>query len=256
MATWNPVKLFWDNIFGISGGTLTASSTATGYDVANIHNGLEVNSWKATSTAAQRIAIDTYSVDTASDSLVIGAGHNLAGATVSLQKSTTGAWAGEQVTVVSGFTATTGAILKEFTQTTSRYWSLYVSGTITVAPEIQLAVLCNKTELAVASAAFDPHAQNIQANVNITQGGYCSGIHTRHTEREMSLTFQYASTALYTKIADWRDRNGMKQFFCAWENANNPSDIYLVRSDGQFNNSFRDSTLRRDITINLKGRKA
>lgn len=257
MPAWNKIKFFWDNIFGISGGTLTATSTATGYDVANIHNGLEINGWKATSTTGQLIKIDTYSVDTAADAIIIGAGHNLAtiGAAVTLSKSTTGAWSGEQVTVAT-LTVVAGAILKEFAQTTSRYWGLWIDGTPSAAAEIQTAMLCAKTELDYASTSFDPHGQTIQADVNITQGGYCSGIHTRYTEREMSLNFNDADSALYAKITAWRDGNGMKQFFVAWENANSPSDVFLMRPDGSFKNPLTNGGAYRDITINLKGRKA
>lgn len=258
MPSWNKVKFFWDNIFGIAGGTLAATSTASGYDVANIHNGLEINSWKATSTAAQLITIDTFSVDTQADSIVIASGHNLAtiGATVSLWKSTTGAWAGEQVAVVSGFAATAGAILKEFTPTTSRYWALYISGTLSAAPEIQIAILCNKTELDYASTSFDPHGQNAVSEVNITQGGFVSGIFTSHIERDMSLNFQDADAALYAKVKAWWEGNGMKQFLVAWENANSPDDVFLMRPEGKFNNPLTNGGAYRDININLKGRKA
>jgi hypothetical protein len=48
----------------------------------------------------------------------------------------------------------------------------------------------------------------------------------------------------------------MKQFYVAWETANNPDDIFLMRSDGDFNNPLTNGGAYRDITINLKGRKA
>ena len=232
--------------------------------MANIHNGLEVNSWKATSTAAQRIDIDTFSADTSADSLLIGAGHNLVGATISLWKSTTGAWAGEQVAVVSGFVAAAGLILKEFTQTTSRYWALYVNGTIIVIPEIQIAMLCNKTELDYASTSFDPHAQDVVSDINISAGGFVSGIFTRYTERSMQLSFIDVSTPdgwdadatnVYYKLSAWYEGNGMKQFVVAWENANRPTDVFLMRWDGKRNNAMSKGGAFRDIDIKLKGRK-
>lgn len=258
MAAWAKVKFFWSNIWGISGGTLTATSSATGYPVANIHNMIEVNKWKATSTAVQRIAIDTFSVDTQADSLVIGSGHNLAtiGATITLQKSTTGAWTGEEVTVVTGFAATAGAILKEFTQTTSRYWSLYISGTLSAAAEIDISVLCNKAELDYASTSFDPYGQDTKANVNISAGGYVTGIHEQYTERSMTLNFNDADSALYTKINNWWEGSGVQQFFVAWETGNSPSDVWLMRPEGAYNNPLTNGGLYRDVTINLKGRKA
>ncbi len=258
MSAWNKIKFFWDNIFGIVGGTLTASSTATGYDKANIHNGLEVNSWKATSAADQWLRIDTYSASTTANALVVH-GHNLGtvSADLSVWYSTTGAWAGEQVAAKTATAITSdNTILFEFAEQTARYWGIFMSGSMTAAPEIQNAVLCNKTELDYASTSFDPHGQTAVSEVNITQGGYVSGIFTSHIEREMSLAFQAADAALYAKVKDWWERNGMKQFFVAYETANSPNDVFLMRPDGKFNNPLTNGGAYRDITINLKGRKA
>ena len=68
--------------------------------------------------------------------------------------------------------------------------------------------------------------------------------------------FKEGDSTLYGKVSDWIDRNGMKQFFVAWENANNPDDVFLMRPDGRYNNQLTNGGLYRDITINLKGRKA
>ena len=256
--TWAKVKFFWDNVFGISGGALAATSTASGYAVANIHNGLEVNSWKAANTTTPMyITIDTYSSATESDTLVI-LGHNLntIGATLGVHYSTDN-FAASIIDAFTPFAPTSDAvILKEFTSPGGkRYWRLYLTGTLSAAPEIQIAMLCNKTELDYCTASFDPYEQEAKANINISQGGYVTGIHEIYTERSLSLTFEDADSTLYGKVKTWWETHGMNQLFVAWETANNPTDVYLMRPDGKFNNPLTNGGAYRDITINLKGRK-
>ena len=57
MAIWSRIKFYWNE--ALSG--LTATSTAIGYDVANLLDRLEGTKWKATSTADQYITFDAGS---------------------------------------------------------------------------------------------------------------------------------------------------------------------------------------------------
>lgn len=120
----------------------------------------------------------------------------------------------------------------------------------------QLAVCFwgEKTELDYASRSFDPNAQKTNANVNITQGGYVSGIHTKHTERQLRLAFSDADSTLYDKIKAWNDDNGLKNFFVAWEDTEHGDDVFLMRSTTNFNNPLTRGGLFRNISINLRGR--
>ncbi len=51
MAIWEKVKFFYETMLGLTGSTLTASSTLAGTDVMNIYNMLEVNRWESVDTA-------------------------------------------------------------------------------------------------------------------------------------------------------------------------------------------------------------
>ena len=80
---WAKVKLFYSNVLA----NLTATSTATGYAVANLLDWKEGSWWQATSTADQYITFDAGPGKSIGCDFVGIAGHNLAGATVMLQYS-------------------------------------------------------------------------------------------------------------------------------------------------------------------------
>lgn len=279
---WSKVKFYWDMILGKGGNVLTASSTASGYNVANIHNRLDINSWKATASAGTHyILLDTGTgnVPTAADHFIMG-GHNLgtANATLALQ------WSDDNSSFTNIFSEqllSDDVYLKEFTELAHRYWRVVITG-CSQTPEITHCWWGRKTELDYASTDFDPYAEDVKANTNISYAGYVTGIHTQYTERAMSLKFddcsetegtQYLAdgtytaggsitasgatiTPLYEKVKQWWDYNGLKNFYVAWEKTNSPDDIYLMRSDTKFSNPLKAGGAYRDISISLIGRKA
>ncbi|MBI5970872.1 MAG: hypothetical protein HY884_06930 [Deltaproteobacteria bacterium] len=263
MATWAKIKFYHvgNTMMGAAGSTLTASSTASGdYSAAYIYNMLEVNSWKAANTTTPMyITFDGGSAQGVynADFLAI-IGHNLAtiGGTITLQYSTDN-FAADINDAFTGFApATDAVILKEFTAPgAKRYWRLKITGTLSAAPYMAICIWGNKVELDYASASFDPYEQDVKAQVNLSQGGYVTGIHTQYTERSLNLRFDDADSALYAKVKTWWDSSGLKNFFAAWETANNPNDVYLMRPDTRFSNPLKLGGAYRDISIQLKGRK-
>ena len=147
--------------------------------------------------------------------------------------------------------------LKEFTATGSghRWWRVKIYGQTQSAPCVSIVKFGLKTELDYASASFDPNTQERKANVNISYGGYVTGIHEQYTERRMSLKFSEADALLYTRVNTWWEDNGLKNFFVAWDMANNPTEVFLMRSGSNFNNPLSNGGAQRDINISLIGRK-
>lgn len=259
MATWAKIKFFWETMLGSTGSSLAATSTASGYTLTDIYNMLETNMWKsAVTTDPQYITYDAGSGNTKTADYLAIIGHNLAtiGATITLQYSTDN-FAADINDAFTGFAPTADTIiLKEFTAPAAkRYWRLKISGTMSAAPYMTLCIWGSKTELDYASASFDPYDQDVKAAVNLSQGGFVTGIHTQYTERALSLRFDDADSTLYTKVKAWWDGSGLKNFFVAWETANNPNDVYLMRPDTRFSNPLKLGGLYRDISMNLKGRK-
>lgn len=156
----------------------------------------------------------------------------------------------------TGYTPTTDkAIVKEFTTQTKRFWRVKISGTPTAVVSMAICFWGELTELDYATRSFDPYGQKNNANVNISHTGYVLGIHNKFIERNMRLGFSDADSTLYDKINAWIENNGMKNFFVAWEDANNPDDIFLMRPDKTMNNPLVRGGIYRNITIKLIGRK-
>lgn len=164
-------------------------------------------------------------------------------------------WTAVDVALDGDYAQMLGTLLWEFTKTDGhKYWkwSTISPGNTT---EIILLQWGLKTELDYASVSFDPHAQRHKANVNVSYGGYVTGIHEQFIERRMSLKFTDADTALYGKIKTWIDTNGLKNFFVAWELANNATEVFLMRPEPNFDNPLTNGGAYRDINISLLGRK-
>lgn len=254
MPQWAKIKFFHETMLGAPGSALTATSTASGYDVMNIYNMLETNMWKASSSANQTLSYDAGSGNTKVADYIAILGHNLktAGASIYLERSDdnsswTEAW--------SDTPAADTVYLKEFTRTAAhRYWRLRIMGAST-AVYMTLCIWGLKTELDYATAGFDPHEQEVKANVSVSETGYLLGIHHKYIERSMTLKFEDADVDLYAKVKEWWEASGLKNFFVVWEGANSPDDVYLMRPDSKFNNPLKAGGLYRDITINLRGRK-
>jgi len=174
MAAWAKIKFFWNTMLGSTGSTLTASATESSgdYDVSYIHNWLETNFWKSDSDYIHTIIYD--GPPKGADFLCI-LGHNLneQSITVRLQYSATGAWAGEEGDAFTGEIPSADTIyLKEFANPgTYPCWRLRLSSTSQTVKTMAIAVWGERTELKYASASFDPHGQEVKANVNVSQGG-------------------------------------------------------------------------------------
>jgi hypothetical protein len=262
MATWDKVKFFYDTMLDNTGSTLTATSTeSTGdYDVAYLFNMLETNYWQAEDTALldpQYITLDLGVGNTATADYLIILGHNLntAGATVTLQSSVDLAFTSPLDAFTGVVVSADTVFLKEFTQPTAQqYWRLKIAGHGATVPVMSLCIWGEKTELDYASTAFDPYQQEYKGNVNMSQGGKVTGIHTHYVERSLNISITDADSIIYDKVKTWFEA-GWKQFFVAWETGNNADECWLVRTAPTMNNPLADNGVYRNITFDLKGRK-
>lgn len=250
---WAKPKIYWkDSLFGLS-----ATSTATGFDVDNLLNRKEGDFWKATSTADQYITFDAGVGNTYQADYLVISGHNLntIGATLTLQYSTDN-FSGDINDAFTGYTPTSDLTLrKEFTSQDKRYWRIKISGTPSAAAQMAIAYYGEKVELDYVDVSFDPNRQNRKAEVSVTQGGYVSGIHTAYTERQMSLKWQPIEIAIHDKIVALWETNGLKNFVIVWDETDHAADIFLMRMEASFNNPFVRGGLYRNVSLNLKGRK-
>lgn len=258
---WAKVKFFYDIMFGSSGSMLQASSTESSgdYDVDYLYNWLETNGWKAAGTSVPAyITYDAGSGNTKEADYLIVYGHNLAtiDATITLQYSSDNFSADINDAFTAEAVTANTIYLKEFTSPGAyRYWRLKITGTLSEAPYIALSVWGEETELDYCTSPFDPYEEDIKANVGVSYGGYLTGSHIKHTERHISLSFSDSDETLYQKVKVWRESHGLNNLFVAWETANSPMDVWLMRPSSKFRNPFNETGLYRDISIELSGRK-
>lgn len=264
MADWEVIKFFYKTMLGSAGSTLAATSTeATGdHDVDYIFNWLETNNWLAEDSGLADPQFLTYDAgvgNTKEADYICILGHNLntAGATITLQYSTDN-FAGDINDAFTGEAPTADTVyLKEFTSPGDfRYWRLKIAGHGATAPFLTLSPWGLTTELDYATTAFDPYEEDRKANINISHGGFITGIHTKYTERRFTLQFANSTLDFYNnKIRPWREDHGLQNFFVAWETGNNPLDAFLMRSTPRFRNPYTATGSHRDISIQLMGRK-
>lgn len=138
-----------------------------------------------------------------------------------------------------------------------RYWRLLIgkNGGLDATPEIKNAIWGDKTELDYVSTSFDPYEQNQKANVNLSYGGYVTGIHEQYKERKVNIQINDADSTLYTKIKNLWDDHGLKNLFVLWESANNPTDAWLMRLAKNHRNPLNDTGVYRNINLELTGRR-
>lgn len=111
----------------LESGTVTATSEENNYPKERLFDRYLGLMWKATSTATQTVKVDQGATGNLEiDTLVIPAGHNLDGCTLTFEYSANDADWYDQVTswVQSG----SGLIVKTGTARTQRYWRVVISG--------------------------------------------------------------------------------------------------------------------------------
>jgi hypothetical protein len=263
MATWAKIKFYYDSIPEKSGVTVAATSTESmgSYDASYLAVPLEGSFWQAEDSgmaSTQDITWDSgvgssYDADYFG---VIGHNFNTAGVSIVLQYSTDN-FATDVNDAFTAYAPTDDLVqLKEFSSPgAKRYWRLRITSATGDAPYASIVKFGLESELDYATASFDPHAQERKANVNLSYGGFITGIHEQYTERHMSLKFSDGDSSLYTLVNTWWEDNGLNNFFVAWDLANNPTEVFLMRGEAGFENPLTNTGAYRDITINLRGRK-
>lgn len=258
MATWAKIKIWYKIILGITGSSLTATSTDSGIDfnVNNIFNFREIDFWKAANTITPMyITLDCGSDKTADYLAIIGHNLNTIGATITLQYSNDDFTGDINDAFVGEAPIADTVYLKEFPTKTDRYWRLKITGVLTDVPFLAICVWGEGTELDLASTAFDPTSGKIIANVSKSGGGYITGIQEKFRERKMDVNFDDADDTLYGKILDLHRNHGLKNFFIAYDLNNKPDDIFLMMKQAELDAPYNENGIGRNITLNLTGRE-
>lgn len=252
--TWAKPRIYYNT--GIAALTATPLPS-TNYPVSNLIDAMDGTLWKAPDTTTQVIKHDAGVGSIHTFDFLAIVDHNFNSAKPNL----TLAYSSDDVTYTTALSIAANSalyenpmLLQEFTQQAYRFQKLTLSNCL-VAPQMAMCYWGAKKELDYVDASFDPHAIEEKANVNITETGYLSGVHTKFVERDFKMQWEDADDALYQIIAALVNTMDLRCFVLAWEPTDHSTDIFLMRRDGKFNNPLKQGGAWRDITLNLKGRK-
>ncbi len=224
--------ILYDNIFTTGTPTATDTDSGSAYDAANINDYRTYTTWKAASSGTKYLYIDAGASDTADTLGVISHNMNTVGATVSVEYSATGAWAGEEVEALAGFAPTDDkAILKTFNSASGQYWRVKLLNTLAAA-EIGVVFLGERMDMPErVKARFVPELIKIVSDTQKSKAGNILGsvvLHKPYTIKAEwnGLTYSFVNTTYRTF---WEDHaSELKPFFWAHDIGTFPAEIKYV----------------------------
>ncbi len=253
---WEPITFYWEHVLA----NLAATSTDTGYDVANILDRLDDSKWQAANITTPMYIYPTTGPGGGSsltaDYFGIGL-HNLGsvGATVTFQRSASGLWAGEETDVTVVVPADDKTIIEENASVSDDYWRIEISGSLSDKPFITHCYWGEKTELDFASDLGDPHGFIDHDNVNISEEGHLLGVYGNWKERDILFKFVFKTDAFWQKIVEWRENVDLLRYFMKWEKGEHPTENWVVsRKKGRFKNPLVINGEWRSISLALTGK--
>ncbi len=251
-----PVILYDNRLFD---GTPTATDTDSGseYDVLNIRDLRPYTWWKAGSAGTKYITIDCGSTKSV-DAMGIFS-HNLgtAAASVSVESSGTGAWAGEEVQRLAPFTPSSDlVILKLFTSASAQHWRIKIV-TATVIPQIAVSLLGERMTFEKRlQGDFDPNQETIEGTSQKSKTGQILGEVVRFHSLKIlpawrELTPSWISS---TFVPAWNAHiKLLKPFLWAWNPDIYPDEVYLVKVPDNFTRNMPWTRNRRSLSLELEG---
>ncbi|MBT9169610.1 MAG: hypothetical protein DDT19_02972 [Syntrophomonadaceae bacterium] len=250
----NPMIVF-DNRF--LDGMLSATSTATGFNVRNIVDFRVYTYWRAAHAGTNFITVDCGIPRTADCLAVIG--HNLrnANATVSVESSVDNiTW----TTRIAGFTPSSNrAFLRIFfPPVTERHWRIRIV-TATVPPILAIIYLGHRILFPFPpDTPYIPYRESIEAESSIGKTGYILGSVVRFKPIQIFVRFSNLTRTWIMEnfIFFWDNyASNLRPFFWAWDITTFPNMVFFVTIDKESSFEMPTSILPfiDSIELNMKG---
>ncbi len=242
-------------------GTPAATDTDSGseYDVLNIRDLRPYTWWKAASFGTKYITIDCGSAKGV-DALGI-TGHNLgtAAASVSVESSGTGAWAGEEVQRLAPFNPSDDkASLKLFASASAQHWRVKIV-TASVVPQLAVLLLGERfTFERFIRSGFDPQLEEIVGESTTSKTGHMLGAVIRHIRHPIAASWTKLTP---TWVSDtfrpaWDDHlSQLKPFFFAWEPTDHSDEVLFLRVQDGYQLDMPYDPVRRSLDLQMVGVK-
>lgn len=224
-------KILYDS--RLDDGTLTASTTATGYAAANVTDWRPYTKWQPTAMPAT-LTVDCGSAKSADYWLIYGHDLFTKGATIQLRGSTNNFTTSD--VLVDTFTPSSDDPFVRFISTaTYRYWRLRVTGAS--APTLAIASVGLLLDVPMyLSVGFDPLGRTPKGTYNRSEQGHPLGRVVRYEEWSEELRFQSLTWSWLrsTWIPAWEAHLRDDPFVFMWDPSGHPAEINLVAVDGGY----------------------
>lgn len=228
-----------------------ASSTAAGYDVANLTDWRPYTWWQPTALPAT-VTVDCGSA-TAADYAFIS-GHDLytQGASVEVRGSTDNFSASDVLVASSTPTADT-PLLIVFNSASYRYWRLKITGT--TMPSLAIAAIGAMLRLPTyLPQGFDPVGRKMIGDTNRSSRGQVLGrvVDFEEWSQDIELTSVTWSWVRNTWLPAWAAHLRSTPFGFAWDPENYPADTRLVSVGNEFETPHNSGSLC-ELVFELRG---
>lgn len=256
MNILKPIILY-DNRF--LDGIPIPTDTGAGYNINNITDLRPFTFFQFGAFGTKYIKVGCGAAKSADSIAFLGHNFFTASATISIESSTTGAWAGEQVERLAGFTVTTDkAVLKIFTTASAEYWRIKVV-TASIAAKMAICILGVRLDMEKqVQVTFDPCPEKINAITARSKAGYMIGATLQNISFEIEANFRNLTDSWLrgTFTTAWETHLSLcKPFFWVWNITNNPTEVYFVTIPPDYVRNVPYSYIRRELSLVMQGIK-
>ncbi|MBI1397075.1 MAG: hypothetical protein GC151_13950 [Betaproteobacteria bacterium] len=232
MSTALPLILY-ESIF--TDGTVTASTTATGFSPLNLADWRPYTWWKPTAMNAD-VYIDAGAARTIDYWALFGHDLYSKGVTNVYLYGSSSAVYSPQTLVDSFVPSSDGPVVRTIASSGSwRYWRITVAGS--TAPSLAIAAVGNKLQMPrFLPRGFDPILRNPVSTVNRSQAGNPLGRAIQFEEWRSELAFTRVdwSWLRATWQPAWRNHLRGSPFLFAWDVTDHADEVYLVQATGGY----------------------
>lgn len=240
--------IFYDNRLGDA--AVVASSTASGFAVANVADWRPYTWWKPTVLPAT-LTVDCGSAKAADYALVYGHDLYSKGCTLEVRGSTDN-FGASNVLVATVTPTSDEPLLALFNSASYRYWRLRITGGS--VPTLAIAAIGARLELPTwLNQPFDPVGRQIMGQSNRSERGQALGrvVQFESWREQIKLERVSWSWVRSTWLAAWRAHLRSTPFVFGWEVDLYPTDLKLVTAGDKFDTPhFSGSTC--DLTFDVE----
>jgi hypothetical protein len=224
-------KFMYDN--RLADATPTASTTATGYAVANVTDLRPYSFWKPTALPAT-ITVDCGEAADADFAAICGHDLYTSGCAIEIRASSDN-FSASDVLLIRREPVSDQPFILPFDSVSYRYWRIKITGVS--IPTLAIALIGEAFPIPRQhQLGFDPTARSARSQTNRSVSGYPLGKVTTFEEWSQSVSIDIVTWAWIRDswIPAWKEWLRDEPFLYAWDSTDHPAEVYLVTAGPDF----------------------